>query len=180
MAYKQNPGGPRQARTGGNIPTSFMSGPAQVDNDAIKKSMESLKDFKEQDAQKLETIRSGKISAKLQKESESEKRKQKIKQERLKERGDMVLDSLNTIQKGYTWNKGKDLNQGEIDAANKYNNAGRAARTGGTKNKFGKGLPLDGSEPISKTTQEYPMVQERLVEARKAPRGAMRASQFYY
>ena len=150
-----------------------MSGPAQVDNDAIKKSMESLKDFKKQDAQKLETIRSGKISAKLQKESEREKRKQKIKKENEKKRGDMVLDSLNTIQKG------KTLKQGEKDAANKYNNAGRAARTGGTKNKYGKGLPLDGSEQLYKTNQTYPRVQEMLVEARKAPRGSKDSRQFY-
>jgi len=44
MAYKQNPGGPRQARTGGNIPTSFMSGPMQKSRqDIYKKELETVR-----------------------------------------------------------------------------------------------------------------------------------------
>ena len=135
MAYTQNPGGPRQARTGGNIPTSFMSGPAQVDRDAIKKSLESLRIKKDKDATDLKN-KKGKLAAeKARKGVEAKVKRDSIKALALKKQGNSVTDSIKTV-----------INKGEAAAANKFGNAGRAARTGGTKNEFGKGLPTDGSE----------------------------------
>ena len=155
MAYTQNPGGPRQERTGGNIPTSFMSGPAQVDRDAIKKSLESLRIKKDKDEKDATNISNNKAAEIAKKKALKAANDKAIIDKRLQNQGKQVNDSINDV-----------INKGEAYAANKFGNAGRAARSN-NKDKlttgYGEGMPIDGSE-TEVDTRVFKNVSKKMAE----------------